>query len=488
MADKNRPVAGNVRELKPRSRPIRKTIKVLLVLALLLVAAHWGAGRYARSRLDAALDAYRRAGEPIEPKDFLEPLPPPEQNAAVDWIAAADLIDTSSPAWTEFYRLDDVAIPLDQAETATINAVLRLCRDALRRVDVATSKPLVVWPRGPDNPIGSDNDPWRRTYILRQILHASALQAHQLGDDHTAVARVGQMIALARAVDCDPLLYAHNSAVASHAWACDTVFELAPDLGADVTAQLRPLIAVLLDDHPLRDSLVRAMKGERATAWRFAHSFASGERDLRGFRAPGWQTMMFAYGWRPLVLYDTPIVLRHAGEIAAAAAIAENWQAFQEWAPGLDGPSEYRRDPRLHLFAGIFGHWPQHHFRTHFAALADRHLAATALAIRCYSADHDGRLPSELDELVPNYLPTLPVDPMAHAGRTLGYRSEGSDPILYSVGNNGTDDLGSSALPDNRPLSKAYSPDRWQRLDAVVHLTRQPRSRPAPERDDHDGD
>jgi hypothetical protein len=476
MADRTRLVAGKVRELKPKGRPIRKAIKAVLLIALVMAAGHLGACWYAQSRLDAALDAYRRAGEPIEPVDFLEPLPPAEQNGALDWMAAGDLIDRESPPWKALDRLDDVALPLDGAELAKVEAVERVSRDALRRVAAAAGKPLVVWPRGPDNPIGSESDPWAGvTWRLIPLLHASALRAHQLGDERLALARVAQLMALARAVDRDPCWAAHVNALYADSWACEAIFEIAPDLGAAGLEPARAMIAGLLDDPTPRAAFARAMKGERAIAGWLIRSFANGERDFRGRRSLNLETLPFVYGWRPLALYDAPIAMRQAGEIAAAATVAENWPAFLRRAPELPAPVEYREHPSLHVFAGIYGAWHERGFRTRFERLTERHLAATVLALRCYAADHGGRLPATLDELVPGYLPALPTDLMAAAGRTLGYRPDGPDPVVYSVGDNGTDDLGSEALPDGRAMPTDCVPPRWARLDGVVHLVRQPR-------------
>jgi len=48
-----------------------------------------------------------------------------------------------------------------------------------------------------------------------------------------------------------------------------------------------------------------------------------------------------------------------------------------------------------------------------------------------------GRLPTTLDELVPKYLPSTPID--RYSGKPLGYRIQAAKPILYSVGNDEID-------------------------------------------------
>ena len=85
-------------------------------------------------------------------------------------------------------------------------------------------------------------------------------------------------------------------------------------------------------------------------------------------------------------------------------------------------------------------------------------MAATALALRLYEVDHGAR-PGSLSDLVPEYLPTLPLDPFDPAARSLQYLPEGAGARLYSVGKDGRDDGGAYALratgdidPDQKDL------------------------------------
>jgi hypothetical protein len=61
------------------------------------------------------------------------------------------------------------------------------------------------------------------------------------------------------------------------------------------------------------------------------------------------------------------------------------------------------------------------------------------LAIHAFRLDHD-RLPGALDELVPKYLPELPIDPFG--GSTFGYRPDADTYVLYSFGPDEDDDGG----------------------------------------------
>jgi hypothetical protein len=68
-------------------------------------------------------------------------------------------------------------------------------------------------------------------------------------------------------------------------------------------------------------------------------------------------------------------------------------------------------------------------------------MAAVLLALRLYQFDHDGRLPRKLEELSPAYLPAVPIDPFAADGRSLGWLPDAAPPRVYSVGQNGTDEM-----------------------------------------------
>jgi hypothetical protein len=85
--------------------------------------------------------------------------------------------------------------------------------------------------------------------------------------------------------------------------------------------------------------------------------------------------------------------------------------------------------------------------------------------------DHAGARPQRLEELVPAYLPAVPLDAMAAGNRRLSYLPRADHPVLYSVGDNGDDDAGSEAA-----MPKRYGElDEWERLDRAFYLSGKPR-------------
>lgn len=99
-----------------------------------------------------------------------------------------------------------------------------------------------------------------------------------------------------------------------------------------------------------------------------------------------------------------------------------------------------------------------------------RALTRTAVAIRLYQLER-GRLPKNLDELVPAYLPEVPRD--WGDGKNLRYRLESKDSyLLYSVGWDGEDQAGDPSDTEKRPINMGFRAERmrdivWPRIDTA---------------------
>ena len=79
------------------------------------------------------------------------------------------------------------------------------------------------------------------------------------------------------------------------------------------------------------------------------------------------------------------------------------------------------------------------------SATQRRDAALTAIAIELYRRGHGG-FPAQLDDLVPNFLPALPID--RFDGRPLRYRLTEEGPLLYSVGADRIDDGGAAPIKE----------------------------------------
>lgn len=85
----------------------------------------------------------------------------------------------------------------------------------------------------------------------------------------------------------------------------------------------------------------------------------------------------------------------------------------------------------------------------HKRIIAHERLLTAELALRCYQSEQ-GRAPTGLEQLVPRYLQRVPSDPFS--ARPVIYRPQGTNWLLYSVGEDGVDDGGQ---PVGRPVSGA---------------------------------
>jgi len=465
-----------------------------LLLVLLLAGAHrlWGIG--SARRLERLAGEYRAAGEPIEPADFVVTGVADADNAAFDLRAAAAMLDQpGDAAWAAFEKLIDPALPLRDDEVTAIRGVVAAHAPALALVTAARSKPAVDWKIRITTPVFAvllpDLNGQRQ---LARFVAADALLAHHDGDHARAARRIDELLFIARATDRQPWIISHLVGVGITVLAADAASQAAPDLrvgndsGAATRAHVDALIALLLDDAAQATARRWALMGERMGQLDTARAIASGTLSFtqvqgmatRGTAAPGAVAAVGNYLMRPVAGGDGVIMIRYTTDVIAAADAAPDWPAYRRAAPPV--PAEIRQRPWRHLLASTMLPSLDRAIETDFRSATERRLLAVALAARLYAVDHDGRMPARLEDLVPTYLPRVPLDAMADAS-PLRYVADADDPLVYSVGTNGADDGGN----DNPVRPNQVDAGRWQRIDAVLHLRRQPR--PPPEDVSSDG-
>jgi hypothetical protein len=157
-------------------------------------------------------------------------------------------------------------------------------------------------------------------------------------------------------------------------------------------------------------------------------------------RIPG---MRFAF--RPMVLDNTRAMSRYASAMIDTVEKSPDLPSFKS---NFGDPiPEAAKSPTRYQLAMIMIPSLSRAPEAHYRALAHRRLAATCLAIRLYTVDRGGKLPDTLQDLVPSYIPSVPLDPLA-AGQPLRYVNPTTDalqPRVYSIGINGVDDGGNAA-------------------------------------------
>ncbi|MCH8804791.1 MAG: hypothetical protein IH986_01725 [Planctomycetes bacterium] len=446
---------SDTRPIPPRFWWLKRIGVAVGVLLVALGALRWWWGWEANRRFQERIAHYRALGQPVLLEDFRKPAVPDEQNAA------------------HFLRKAAAAVTVPDSVTLTFNDILtdpRLCRqhpreardlfeanrEALRLARQARARSAVDWNIRIASPVFNILLPHlsgQRT--LSKLLCSAALYSHERRNDAEAIEILRDILRCSDAVAQDSaLLISHLVSLAISAIAANGVENLAPTLRVDAVssrlaspggiagrAQVRALIAELLDERPSRAAALRAFYWERmaqldTVQWLYLGPLGQTPWPLR-----------FAFG--PAWLLDA-IDMMDRSTAFAEASQAPNWPAAKDLFP-TEPELDSGFDRLVQLMSSIL--WPalERSIESCFHALTKRRMAATALAIRLFELDH-GRRPERLSELVPEYLPALPGDPFADAGGTLVYRPDRPSPILYSVGPDGKDDRGAYTIEEDGSL------------------------------------
>ncbi|MFQ5491885.1 MAG: hypothetical protein ACE5GE_14295 [Phycisphaerae bacterium] len=439
-----------------------------LLVGLVLLRLWWG--YEANRRLQAQIDRYRAAGQPVFVEDFIVEVPDVE-NAVIPLGEALEAMQVSTgtmslgqPAWRN--------APDELDRLIEINSV------ALEKLREVRKRPGFSWdPSIVANSLSGGPPPPMRGYRdAAKLLRLSARYHHRCGNDAEFVEGIFDLLALGEVVDHHPTNIATLVAHTIYGLA----YELVERFGARIriasgpandgahsqavsSAQVLSLINRLIDDeNRYREGVVLGLCAGRASS-------------LGALPTGTWLKLVGVRDILITVVQPTlaldAIRLARWSTAAASAAIEPNWRAAQSQLPNLAEPQTLLRQA-THVFGGMvdtttpFPYW--HFIEFHFKFMAKRRLAATALAIRLFEVDH-GHRPGRLAELVPDYLSSVPQDPFEPDGGPIRYRPGGDDPMLYSVGVNGLDEGGVFARKPDGQVDWSKN-----RRDILFHLNGRP--------------
>ncbi len=466
----------------------------LLLVGLLLLRLVWG--WEANRRLQAEIDSYIAAGEPIHPEDF-DPAEdiPNDQNAAKFLMDAAAAV-TLTPDQVELISkaMDDVeAVRADaDALTALVEAnaqalsLVRKARDVsgvdwgfrLRRPVINTMLPSV----GPQRALAKLTCAAAVSHGLRrnesdtlEALHDALAQSHAISEApaliHYLVGAACRDLAIGILEDLAPTLV-HTDGIA--------------DVRTRVRTSTRALALSLLDEDRFRSSFVQALLAERCVGFDFAQCILDGSMGFSRFGGPVpalWSTPPSLRLAAPLLMSDA-VTLMNNSTAAVRASRQPNWPQAEPLLPP-EQANRGKSDLWFHPLDLLFRLDWLHIVREHFRSLARSRMAALALAIRLYEFDHDRR-PGALAELVPEYFDAVPLDPFT-LNDELRYLVKDDGAILYSVGFDGNDNHGAAPRRANEVIDRSQG-------DIVFYLDARPRQNgtapadPSPETGNDEGD
>ena len=471
---------------RPRGRRLKWAGFILLLLVVGLAAGYFTWSKKSEQRLADLIAGLQRAGEPVKAADLIHRPIPAEDDAAVDLFAAAALLDKQGAALEAYGRME-LGRPLGTEERTTIEKLVEGERDVLEKIRGARGKRGADWRVQYQSPMLTVLLPHLND--LRQLANlsrAAAIRERLRRNDAAALEHLRDALAIGEATDTQPLLIGHLVALGVRALATHGLGEMAPDLkvrspgvadggqaGAATAEQVRATIAELLDEERSEKALLDGLRGERVMQLDTAKLLADRKLDLNAVAGvtPGQRRGMVPPVPRGMIMTDAVIMATHVGDLMKAYEKSPDFPAFRQNVPPM--PAQLRQNPLLHPVANMLMPALDRFILQQYRSKVDRRLTAVALALRLYAAEHDGRYPQSLEELVPKYLPAVPMDPFASGDKPLGYSAaDPAAPLIYSVGENGNDD-GASQVTTRR-FGGGAKPDRWQTLDAVLRMNPTP--------------
>ena len=497
---------------KPRLKTYRKTkwfYGILLTYYIVTISAGAWWWSYSHKLYNEAVDPVIARGEPLAWSDFASDSIPDNENAAVLYEQVGDcpmVKDSPQLYLQEFSHVRDdwisscremVAEFVSKPEIRRkypkeVRKVIELSRGALALCRKARLLGKADWKISPDNEDSGSYTlliPGRGSSVAR-LLCLAAIDAHQRGRDDAAVEYLRDIIAMGDAMSTIPSDMAVLQSSYLYSSVKNPLEQILPGLrigqapGNVRTENLRGLIAELLDTSKCSQGVALAMMGERCTSYE-AGQIAISMGEIGGllslsrigdlfvtFRSDDIvrrsQDFCLAPVWR---IDSARAMIRWNAFVAASDAPA--WPEFKRRAMHTDHDCDDQYFPRM-LACYRMSTVGSYHY---YAAMADRRMSATAIAVGMYQT-HTGHRPGSLADLVPDYLSGVPFDPMAEPKTPIRYVSEQHVPRIYSIGWDGQDDGGD--LSEFRGESDV-------RKDTFFFLDGRP-SRPEEAGDDDDGD
>ncbi|XAL98509.1 hypothetical protein OT109_13080 [Phycisphaeraceae bacterium D3-23] len=486
----------------PRFRWLKRLALCIAIalVGLALLRVYWG--HREQSEFDRLVEAARDKGYPVYFEDLQPPQPSTQDNRATYIDAALQSIPYVSAQGqyidnTDWYNeggadtFDEHQLPDPVTDNAAYLAQFQLVLDAIRQAEALTRSD---WTRGQPIPRPALNmliphlgECRRLARVIEDAIHRAMAEANY----PLAVDMLGDLMTIADTLRDDPYGLINHLVLASiRAMAARAVQDVIPQLPDDpaLAQQLEQLNTRWLDEAWAEQGLAHAYRAEMWSACDYVDGMIEGRYSYSqffGYTPDHLLPLEFGPSRRLLRPYyqsDLSFMVRYYTALIDAVDGCTNQQDFDNRVAqsGVQAMAEALADAPylwpIEYPISIEALWsPQSAVRTHFRHLATARLCATAIALKRYTIDH-GQRPDTLADLVPDYLDAVPDDPFVlnrkvtylpggaspvidrRGGgfqvqqqapyREVGRRSGLTFPLLYCVGNDGTDDGGLFPIHD----------------------------------------
>ena len=421
-------------------------VGLLVVLAVLLVTfAGMRFSVLAKARIEAQLAAIREAGEPATPAELEEyyRLPPDVEDTTALWLEAAAMLDTPAfaadasdlPIVGRDSEIPPPGEPWEDLEA--VEELLAKYRASLALMhQAAEAGGAARYPTDFRQHMLMSTDHVQRLRGAARLLSLEAhVRAHR-GDAAGAAKSIRAILMLARSLEREPVTVSMLVRIACESIAIGLLEEqlTAVDFSDEQLIELQQDLRAA----DYMDNVYQGLLGERVAMVAAVENLGAEGGGVRGGL------------WRWTQQDGIALTLEHMGALIEATkepmpqAMQAADQADQRMEQITNSSSLNRiryMVPSLLLPAlgGVF--------RAAARVQAVNDLADTAIAVERCRRRH-GKLPEKLDDLVPEFLPQVPVDPFD--GQPLRYVLDEEGCRIYSLGTNQTDQGGEGDL-DGEP-------------------------------------
>jgi hypothetical protein len=457
---------------KPLARRLRQPLVRAIVLAIALLFAIrviWGfESQYRLNKVRAQL---RAQGVQLDPPIVAVP---DSHNAALPTTSAIHavsltpeeerIIRQGSPADAS---VDFAEVSWDEAGKPELRRILAKQAAAFAHMRLAATLPQARWPETTAGLDVHEQHPIHRSFKLAFVLYAAAVLSFDDGQPTQTLDYFRLILELSRIIDHDPAPNSHLVAASMRTFTAHGIERFASQMqfsdGDGSSAAAQKLIALLADDQHTRQA--------NAFAW---ENEIKHRPVLRYFG----RDAILKWWFQPLLDDEKArLMLTMARDMPSVRA--DNWQTAFHLLPKRTHTSRTMLDDRV-LFTSPYQVGSSLMYTSlHFPSLAASRAAWVLLAARIFEARH-GRRPAGLNELVPELLPAVPLDPFAADARPLRFRNDPTGITLWSVGENGTDEeahdlpkgfrafrYGGGRDPRDNPLDIVYGA-AWRTVNATV--------------------
>lgn len=336
----------------------------------------------------------RSEGRPAVWLDLEGPYLPDEENAWHFQMLAADIIEqyvaipptNSNELFPEDNPFNDKWMKMAEA-SETVNAkAYELAHHAAGLKQSAYNFPYHKYP----SISKVMYDDYNSMKALSNALHDSAIYHHQRDDHALAIERAADLLQVGRSMGTEPMVVSASIAMSIYKDAFKTILTVAPSISESQDPKTRlnaeRLLASLLDEKTMSEYVDNSTKGE----WLMMVGYAQDIYSINPIYKP----------------------LAKAAEIHFYRQMRRQQRGYNldNWKQAYYELSMARASipPSLEILKSIdYYNW----YDRHIQCLAESRIAAISVAWRLYRLDHNDQIPQTLDQLVPQYLPVVPLDP-----------------------------------------------------------------------------